>query len=50
MAGLPLPPSCQPENSVLKSIVDVMKHANFQLYTTYPAVVIWEKGQLMTNI
>ena len=37
------------KSSVPKSIVDVLEHANFHLYTTYSAGVNWKNGQLMTN-
>ena len=37
------------KNSVSKSIVDVIKHANFHLYRAYPVGVIWKNGQLPTN-
>ena len=38
------------KNGVLKSVVDVIKHANFQFYRAYPAGVIWQNRLLTTDI
>ena len=35
---------------MLKNIVHVIKHVNFQLYRVYPAGFIWKNQQMKANI